>query len=160
MPLYEYQCDACAHRFEQIQRFADPLLTACPRCSGGVRKLVSSPAIQFKGTGWYVTDYARQGAKDPSAAESKAEAPSDGAASKSKKQDAGKPGDSTGRSAPPADSAKSPGRHPPAPAPRRDAPPPADTRRRSMHGGRLRPAVVCRVGIRPAPAPRRDLGPR
>ena len=87
MPLYEYQCGACAHRFEQIQRFSDPPATSCPRCGGAVRKLISSPAIQFKGTGWYVTDYARQGKKDPAEAESKG---ADGAASKSEKQDAGK----------------------------------------------------------------------
>ena len=70
MPLYEYQCEACAHRFERIQKFSDPLLTNCPRCDGSVRKLVSSPAIQFKGTGWYVTDYAGKGKTDPSASES------------------------------------------------------------------------------------------
>ncbi len=61
MPLYEYQCDACGHRFEHIQKFSDPLLTVCPKCGGAIRKLVSSPAIQFKGTGWYVTDYAKKG---------------------------------------------------------------------------------------------------
>ena len=61
MPLYEYQCEACAHCFERIQKFSDPLLTNCPRCDGSVRKLVSSPAIQFKGSGWYITDYARKG---------------------------------------------------------------------------------------------------
>ena len=104
MPLYEYQCDACAHRFEQIQRFSDPPLTSCPECGGAVRKLVSSPAIQFKGSGWYVTDYARQGKKDPAEAEAKAGAGADGAASKSEKQgggkkkDAGKSGGSTGSS--------------------------------------------------------------
>jgi putative FmdB family regulatory protein len=61
MPLYEYQCDACGHRFETIQRFSDPPLQDCPSCSGVVRKLISSPAIQFKGSGWYITDYARKG---------------------------------------------------------------------------------------------------
>lgn len=60
MPLYEYQCDACGHRFEHIQKFSDPLLTVCPKCRGAIRKLVSSAAIQFKGTGWYVTDYAKK----------------------------------------------------------------------------------------------------
>ena len=60
MPLYEYECDDCGHRFERIRKFSDPPLTACPECAGRVRKLVSSPAIQFKGTGWYVTDYARK----------------------------------------------------------------------------------------------------
>ena len=60
MPLYEYQCDDCEHRFEKIQKFSDPPVTTCPSCAGKVRKLVSSSAIQFKGTGWYVTDYARK----------------------------------------------------------------------------------------------------
>jgi putative FmdB family regulatory protein len=61
MPLYEYQCDACGHRFEVIQKFSDPPLESCRRCSGTVHKLLSSPAIQFKGSGWYITDYARAG---------------------------------------------------------------------------------------------------
>ena len=61
MPLYEYECDVCAHRFERIQKFSDPLVDVCPSCGGHVRKLLSSPAFQFKGTGWYVTDYARKG---------------------------------------------------------------------------------------------------
>ena len=87
MPLYEYQCEACAHRFEQIRRFSDPPLTTCPECEGPVRKLLSSPAIQFKGTGWYVTDYARQGKKDPAdVGDSKAAKSSDGA-SKSEKSE-------------------------------------------------------------------------
>jgi putative FmdB family regulatory protein len=57
MPLYEYECDACGHRFEKIQKFSDPLEDTCPTCGGPVRKLVSSPAIQFKGSGFYITDY-------------------------------------------------------------------------------------------------------
>ena len=62
MPLYEYECDACGHRFEIIQKFSDPPADACTSCgSGPVRKLLSSPAIQFKGSGWYITDYARKG---------------------------------------------------------------------------------------------------
>jgi putative FmdB family regulatory protein len=64
MPLYEYQCDACGHRFEVIQKFSDPPLAACDKCGGAVRKLLSSPAIQFKGSGWYITDYARAGKSD------------------------------------------------------------------------------------------------
>ena len=58
MPLYEYQCDNCAHRFEVIQKFSDAPIEVCPKCGGPVKKLLSSPAIQFKGTGWYITDYA------------------------------------------------------------------------------------------------------
>jgi putative FmdB family regulatory protein len=65
MPLYEYECEACGHRFEQIRKFSDPPVDTCPKCGGHVRKLMSSPAIQFKGTGWYITDYAK---KDSTAA--------------------------------------------------------------------------------------------
>ena len=62
MPLYEYECSACGHRFEQIQRFSDPPIEVCPNCGEKkVQKLLSSPAIQFKGSGWYITDYARKG---------------------------------------------------------------------------------------------------
>jgi putative FmdB family regulatory protein len=66
MPLYEYECGACGHRFEHIQKFSDPPVEKCPSCGAlQVRKLMSSPAIQFKGSGWYITDYAK---KDHSAA--------------------------------------------------------------------------------------------
>jgi putative FmdB family regulatory protein len=60
MPLYEYQCDECGHTFEKIQKFSDPLEDTCPKCGGPVRKLMSSPAIQFKGSGFYITDYAKK----------------------------------------------------------------------------------------------------
>ena len=60
MPLYEYQCDACSHRFETIQKFSDPPLERCPKCGGVVRKLQSAPAFHLKGSGWYITDYARK----------------------------------------------------------------------------------------------------
>lgn len=60
MPLYEYECGACG-RFELIRKFSDPPLDVCPTCGGAVRKLLSSPAIQFKGTGWYITDYSDKG---------------------------------------------------------------------------------------------------
>ncbi len=60
MPLYEYQCQACGKRLERIQKFSDPPLETCPHCGGKLEKLISSPAIQFKGSGWYVTDYARK----------------------------------------------------------------------------------------------------
>lgn len=67
MPLYEYECEACRHRFEVIRKFSDPPLDTCPKCGGGpVRKLFSSPAIQFKGTGWYITDYARKSSPESS----------------------------------------------------------------------------------------------
>ena len=60
MPLYEYACDACGTHFELIRKFSDPPVETCLSCGGPVRKLLSSPAIQFKGSGWYVTDYARK----------------------------------------------------------------------------------------------------
>ncbi|HEX6737451.1 MAG TPA: FmdB family zinc ribbon protein [Vicinamibacteria bacterium] len=59
MPLYEYECGQCGC-FERIQKFSDPVLTVCPTCGQEVQKLLSSPAIQFKGSGWYITDYARK----------------------------------------------------------------------------------------------------
>jgi|RhiMetdeSRZDD1v2_1073273.scaffolds.fasta_scaffold1001350_1 putative FmdB family regulatory protein len=68
MPLYEYECDSCGNRFERIQKFSDPPIDKCPQCGGVVRKLISSPAIQFKGSGWYITDYARKAEKPDAAA--------------------------------------------------------------------------------------------
>ena len=68
MPLYEYQCDACGRRFEVIQKFSDPVVESCRECGKGpVRRLLSSPAIQFKGSGWYITDYAQKGKSDAAA---------------------------------------------------------------------------------------------
>jgi putative FmdB family regulatory protein len=65
MPLYEYECEAeNGRRFEIIQKFSDEALTVCPTCGGPVRRLISSPAIQFKGSGWYITDYARKSGTD------------------------------------------------------------------------------------------------
>jgi putative FmdB family regulatory protein len=65
MPLYEYECEAeNGRRFEIIQKFSDEILTVCPTCGGPVRKLVSSPAIQFKGSGFYITDYAKKSGTD------------------------------------------------------------------------------------------------
>lgn len=60
MPLYEYQCKKCGHRFEKIQKFSDKPIKKCPECSGPVEQMISAPAVQFKGSGWYVTDYARK----------------------------------------------------------------------------------------------------
>ena len=60
MPLYEYQCKKCGHRFEKIQKFSDKHVSKCPNCGGRVEQLLSAPAVQFKGSGWYVTDYAKK----------------------------------------------------------------------------------------------------
>ncbi len=62
MPLYEYRCLKCGVQREKIQKFSDPVLTTCEKCGGQLERLVSSAAIQFKGSGWYVTDYARKSA--------------------------------------------------------------------------------------------------
>ncbi len=89
MPLYEYKCDTCGATFEIIQRFSDPPVTACRQCGGPVHKVLSAPAIQFKGSGWYVTDYARGG-------------------SEAGKARNGKPGSTTSEPAKAADSASTP----------------------------------------------------
>jgi len=60
MPLYEYECKKCHHRFERIQKFSDPHVKKCPECGGAVEQVISAPAVQFKGAGWYVTDYAKK----------------------------------------------------------------------------------------------------
>ena len=71
MPLYEYECSACGHRFERIQKFSDPPVEECPTCGKkSVQTLMSSPAIQFKGSGWYITDYARGSTESGKAKES------------------------------------------------------------------------------------------
>jgi putative FmdB family regulatory protein len=78
MPLYEYQCKKCGHRFEKIQKFSDKPVKKCPQCGGPVEQTISAPAVQFKGSGWYVTDYAKK---------STAPASSDGGNKDSKKED-------------------------------------------------------------------------
>ena len=60
MPLYEYLCKKCGHRFEKIQKFSDKPVKKCPECGGPVEQVISAPAVQFKGSGWYVTDYAKK----------------------------------------------------------------------------------------------------
>jgi len=97
LPLYEYQCDRDG-RFEVIRKFSDKPLKVCPKCGGPVQKLLSAPAIQFKGTGWYVTDYAKksggedskgkEGKESKETAASSASGSSD--ASSGSKSDAGK----------------------------------------------------------------------
>ncbi len=62
MPLYEYQCKKCKHRFEKIQQFSDGPIKKCPECGGTVEKLLSASSVRFKGSGWYVTDYPKKGA--------------------------------------------------------------------------------------------------
>ena len=82
MPLYEYQCKKCGHRFERIQRFSDPLVKKCPECGGKVEQVISAPAVQFKGSGWYVTDYAKKSASASSKSESKSDSDGKGESAK------------------------------------------------------------------------------
>ena len=85
MPLYEYQCESCTKRFERIQKFSDPPVDVCPHCGQGpVRKLLSSPAIQFKGSGFYITVYPK---KSSSEAGSKSSSESTSSSSSETKSD-------------------------------------------------------------------------
>jgi|SRR6202451_3837880 putative FmdB family regulatory protein len=81
MPLYEYQCKKCKHRFEQIQKFSDKPVKKCPKCGGPLEKLISTSSVQFKGSGWYVSDYGRKGSAGQSASSS---SESDGGSKESK----------------------------------------------------------------------------
>ncbi len=83
MPLYEYQCPKCGHRFERIQKFSDPDPKKCPECGASkLERLLHAPAVQFKGSGWYVTDYARKGSSSSKSSEKSGE--SSGAKSEDK----------------------------------------------------------------------------
>ena len=75
MPIYEYRCQDCNHEFERMQKFSDPPVAACPACEGAVQKLISRSAFHLKGSGWYVTDYARNGGQ-------KSDSPEKGASEK------------------------------------------------------------------------------
>ena len=75
MPIYEYRCQECHYEFERMQKFSDPPVATCPTCDGAVQKLISRSAFHLKGSGWYVTDYARNGGE-------KSDAPDKGTAEK------------------------------------------------------------------------------
>ena len=109
MPLYEFECDACGERFEIIQKFSDPTPVVCEKCGKGpVRKLMSSPAIQFKGSGFYITDYAQKGKSESGSSGSKGKSDagkSDGGGSDTKSDGAAK--ESSAKSDAPASSTSS-----------------------------------------------------
>jgi putative FmdB family regulatory protein len=71
VPIYEYLCQKCGHKFEKIQKFSDRLIKKCPECGGPVEQTITAPAVQFKGTGWYVTDYANKDGRNKSSSGSK-----------------------------------------------------------------------------------------
>jgi len=108
MPLYEYLCDACGHRFEVIQKFSDPPPERCPKCGGSVHKLQSAPAFQFKGTGWYVTDYARKDTGGGAQSSSKGAASASEGSSTAEKSDKADKKDQSGSSTKTEKSEKSP----------------------------------------------------
>ena len=89
MPLYEYECKKCHHRFERIQKFSDPHIKKCPDCGGPVEQVISAPAVQFKGSGWYVTDYARKSSSSTSSTDDSASKKAD--KKEGKKEEAAKP---------------------------------------------------------------------
>jgi putative FmdB family regulatory protein len=98
MPLYEYQCQACGHRFERIQKFSDAPPATCPQCGGAVEKLISSPAIQFKGSGFYLTDYGRGGKSDTAPGNKDGKPVSGDKGDKGEKRDKSDGGDKAGSS--------------------------------------------------------------
>ena len=93
MPLYEYQCQACNRRIEKIQKFSDPELTVCPHCGGPLERLLTAPAVQFKGSGWYKDLYS---SAKPPAASGSGEPSSSGSGESSAAKPAGAPASSTG----------------------------------------------------------------
>ncbi|MFZ0955490.1 MAG: FmdB family zinc ribbon protein [Candidatus Sulfotelmatobacter sp.] len=111
MPLYEYKCKKCGHQFEKIQKYSDRMVKKCPDCGGRVEQTITAPAVQFKGTGWYVTDYAKKssglssadgGGKD---AKKEDKPKSDGAAKESSsKESSSKEGSSSSSSSSPSSS--------------------------------------------------------
>ena len=109
MPLYEYECKKCGHRFEKIQKFSDKMVKKCPECGGLVEQMISAPAVQFKGSGWYVTDYAKKssspgssggdsGSKDKSDDKSKSDSSSSSSKDVSSKDSSSKEGSKAGSS--------------------------------------------------------------
>ena len=106
MPLYEYECKSCGNRFEKIQKFSDPLVTECPKCGKEtVEQMISAPAFQFKGSGWYVSDYGNRKAGGEAAAsgDGKADNKSDAkpaAGSEAKTESKSNSGESSGAAAP------------------------------------------------------------
>jgi putative FmdB family regulatory protein len=85
MPLYEYECKKCHHRFEKIQKFSDPHTKKCPKCGGPIEQMISAPAVQFKGSGWYVTDYPKKSGSSGSSSSSSSDSSDGGSSSKDSK---------------------------------------------------------------------------
>jgi len=91
MALYEYQCNKCGDIFEVMQKFSDEPIKVHEKCGGDVHRLLSAPALQFKGSGWYVNDYAKGSSSTPSKSESEGSSKSDSGKSESTKSGSTKP---------------------------------------------------------------------
>lgn len=87
MPLHEYECKKCGHRFEKIHKFSDEPIKVCPKCEGEVEQLLSAPAVRFKGAGWYVNDYAKKGSGAPKTSTGESGSPSGSSASSETKSE-------------------------------------------------------------------------
>jgi putative FmdB family regulatory protein len=118
MPLYEYLCKKCGHRFEKIQKFSDKMVKKCPECGGLVEQVISAPAVQFKGSGWYVTDYAKKGSSqgstgsgDSGSKEKKDDKPKSEGTSKESSKESSSNASSSKDSAPKEGTRKGSGRH-------------------------------------------------
>ena len=107
MPLYEYKCEKCG-RFERIVKFSDPPLGACPTCGGAVQKLFSSPAIQFKGSGFYITDYAKKSSPESAGGKAASEKSSSDGSSSDKAAGEKSGGDKSNTSSSDSSTAKTP----------------------------------------------------
>ncbi len=95
MPLYEYHCDKCGNRFEVLQKFSESPLTEHEGCGGSVKRLLSAPGLQFKGSGWYITDYKGSGAsRGDSKSESKTDTNGDSKPVSSESKSESKPAES------------------------------------------------------------------
>jgi putative FmdB family regulatory protein len=100
MPLYEYECKKCHHRIEKIQSFSARHMKKCPDCGGLLEQVISAPAVQFKGSGWYVTDYAKKSSA-PASSSSNGDSAKGESASKAdsnSKGDSGSKGESGSKS--------------------------------------------------------------
>lgn len=97
MPLYEYLCKKCGHRFEKIQKFSDRMVKKCPDCGGPVEQVISAPAVQFKGSGWYVTDYAKKSSTAASSSNGDSASKSDSKPETSSKSEASSKSESSSK---------------------------------------------------------------
>ncbi len=108
MPLYEYECTACHQHTEKIQKFSDPEITVCPHCGGALERVLSAPAISFKGGGWYADGYGNAKPKSTGASETKSDTRSAASGSGSSSESSAAPASAPAATAAPAAAAAAP----------------------------------------------------